>query len=110
MNRDAIRDLAASELGLATSIFEYAEAREELRAAAERIGFPLVVKPVMSSSGKGQSTVRDAAGIDTAWDYAAAGMRGDRLRVIDEAFIRSEERRVGKECVSTCRYRWSAYH
>jgi phosphoribosylglycinamide formyltransferase 2 len=87
MNRDAIRDLAASELGLATSIFEYAEAREELRAAAERIGFPLVVKPVMSSSGKGQSTVRDAAGIDTAWDYAAAGMRGDRLRVIAEAFI-----------------------
>src|SRR3546814_6736948 len=59
MNRDAIRDLAASELGLATSIFEYAEAREELRAAAERIGFPLVVKPVMSSSGKEQSTVRD---------------------------------------------------
>src|SRR3546814_29863 len=58
-----------------------------LRAAAERIGFPLVVKPVMSSSGKGQSTVRDAAGIDTAWDYAAAGMRGDRLRVIAEAFI-----------------------
>lgn len=87
MNRDAIRDLAASELGLATSTFEYAEAREELRAAAERIGFPLVVKPVMSSSGKGQSTVRDAAGIDAAWDYAAAGMRGDRLRVIAEAFI-----------------------
>jgi phosphoribosylglycinamide formyltransferase 2 len=87
MNRDAIRDLAASELGLTTSTFEYAEAREELRAAAERIGFPLVVKPVMSSSGKGQSTVRDAAGIDAAWDYAAAGMRGDRLRVIAEAFI-----------------------
>ncbi len=87
MNRDAIRDLAANELGLTTSTFEYAEAREELRAAAERIGFPLVVKPVMSSSGKGQSTVRDAAGIDAAWDYAAAGMRGDRLRVIAEAFI-----------------------
>ena len=87
MNRDAIRDLAANELELTTSTFEYAEAREELRAAAERIGFPLVVKPVMSSSGKGQSTVRDAAGIDAAWDYAAAGMRGDRLRVIAEAFI-----------------------
>ena len=87
MNRDAIRDLAANELGLTTSTFEYAEAREELRAAAERIGFPLVVKPVMSSSGKGQSTVRDAAGVDAAWDYAAAGMRGDRLRVIAEAFI-----------------------
>ena len=87
MNRDAIRDLAASELGLATSTFEYAETREELRAAAGRIGFPLVVKPVMSSSGKGQSTVKDAAAIDAAWDYAAAGMRGDRLRVIAEAFI-----------------------
>ena len=87
MNRDAIRDLAASELGLTTSTFEYAETREELRAAAVRIGFPLVVKPVMSSSGKGQSTVKDAADIDVAWDYAAAGMRGDRLRVIAEAFI-----------------------
>lgn len=87
MNRDAIRDLAASELGLRTSTFEYATAREELAAAAGRIGFPLVVKPVMSSSGKGQSTVKDAAGIDAAWDYAAAGMRGDRLRVIAEAFI-----------------------
>lgn len=87
MNRDAIRDLAASELGLATSTFEYATSRDELAAAAERIGFPLVVKPVMSSSGKGQSMVRDAAGIDAAWDYAAAGMRGDRLRVIAEAFV-----------------------
>ena len=87
MNRDAIRDLAASELGLTTSTFEYATSREELAAAAARIGFPLVVKPVMSSSGKGQSTVKDTAGIDAAWDYAAAGMRGDRLRVIAEAFI-----------------------
>jgi len=87
MNRDAIRDLAASELGLTTSSFEYAETREELHAAAMRIGFPLVVKPVMSSSGKGQSTVKDADGIDAAWNYAAAGMRGDRLRVIAEAFI-----------------------
>lgn len=87
MNRDAIRDLAASELGLKTSTFEYATSRDELAAAAERVGFPLVVKPVMSSSGKGQSTVRDAAGIDAAWDYAAAGMRGDRLRVIAEAFV-----------------------
>jgi len=87
MNRDAIRDLAASELGLATSTFEYATSRDELAAAAARIGFPLVVKPVMSSSGKGQSTVRSAADIDAAWDYAAAGMRGDRLRVIAEAFV-----------------------
>jgi phosphoribosylglycinamide formyltransferase 2 len=87
MNRDAIRDLAASELQLTTSTFEYAETREELVAAANRIGFPLVVKPVMSSSGKGQSTVKSAADIDAAWEYAAAGMRGDRLRVIAEAFI-----------------------
>lgn len=87
MNRDAIRDLAASELGLATSTFEYATSRDELAAAAARVGFPLVVKPVMSSSGKGQSTVRSATDIDAAWDYAAAGMRGDRLRVIAEAFV-----------------------
>jgi phosphoribosylglycinamide formyltransferase 2 len=87
MNRDAIRDLAAGELGLTTSRFEYATSRDELAAAAARIGFPLVVKPVMSSSGKGQSTVREAAAIDAAWDYAAAGMRGDRMRVIAEAFV-----------------------
>ena len=87
MNRDAIRDLAASELGLATSRYQYAESREELHAACAAIGLPLVVKPVMSSSGKGQSTVRDTADIDAAWDYAAAGMRGDRLRVIAEQFV-----------------------
>ena len=87
MNRDAIRDLAAGELGLTTSRFEYATSRDELAAAAARIGFPLVVKPVMSSSGKGQSTVQAAADVDAAWDYAAAGMRGDRSRVIAEAFV-----------------------
>ena len=87
MNRDAIRDLAAGELGLVTSRFAYAESREELHAAVGEIGLPLVVKPVMSSSGKGQSTVRAATEIDAAWDYAAAGMRGDRLRVIAEAFV-----------------------
>lgn len=87
MNRDAIRDLAAGELGLVTSRFEYATSRDELRAAAGRVGYPLVVKPVMSSSGKGQSMVPDADAIDAAWDYAAAGMRGDRLRVIAEAFV-----------------------
>lgn len=87
MNRDAIRDLAAGELGLVTSAFEYATSREELHEAAARIGFPLVVKPVMSSSGKGQSTVKGIADVDSAWDHAAAGMRGDRLRVIAEAFV-----------------------
>lgn len=87
MNRDAIRDLAAGELGLATSHYRYAESREELHAAAAAIGVPLVVKPVMSSSGKGQSTVRDVGALDAAWDYAVAGMRGDRPRVIVEAFV-----------------------
>lgn len=87
MNRDAIRDLAASELGLNTSRYLYAESREELHAAVAALGLPLVVKPVMSSSGKGQSTMRTEADIDASWDYAAAGMRGDRLRVIAEQFI-----------------------
>ena len=87
MNRDAIRDLAAGKLGLATSRYRYAESLEQVRAAAEFTGFPCVIKPVMSSSGKGQSTVRDAEGLVAAWDYAVAGMRGDRARVIVEAFV-----------------------
>jgi phosphoribosylglycinamide formyltransferase 2 len=87
MNRDAIRDLAANELGLKTSRYLYAESREELHAAMAELGLPLVIKPVMSSSGKGQSTVRDAEALDAAWDYAVAGMRGDRVRVIAEQFI-----------------------
>ncbi len=87
MNRDAIRDLASRELGLLTSRYDYAQSREELCVIAEKIGAPLVVKPVMSSSGKGQSTVRDLSEIDAAWDYAADGMRGDRVRVIAEQFI-----------------------
>ena len=87
MNRDAIRDLAAGELGLATSRYRYAESLDEVRAAAEFTGLPCVIKPVMSSSGKGQSTVGDEAGLGAAWDYAVAGMRGDRARVIVEAFV-----------------------
>ncbi|QLC26262.1 formate-dependent phosphoribosylglycinamide formyltransferase [Parasphingopyxis algicola] len=87
MNRDAIRDLASEELGLRTSAYRYAESREELHAAAQAVGVPLVVKPVMSSSGKGQSTVREMEEVDAAWDYAADGMRGDRQRVIAEAFV-----------------------
>ena len=87
MNRDAIRDLAAGELGLATSLYRYAESLEEVRAAAQFTGFPCVIKPVMSSSGKGQSKVDDGAGLEAAWDYAVAGMRGDRRRVIVEQFI-----------------------
>lgn len=87
MNRDAIRDLAAQDLKLRTSEYRYAESRDELHAAVEAVGLPLVVKPVMSSSGKGQSSVREAGDIDAAWDYAAEGMRGDRQRVIAEAFV-----------------------
>jgi len=87
MNRDAIRDIAAGELGLVTSRYRYAESLQEVRAAASFTGFPCVIKPVMSSSGKGQSTVRSEAELAAAWDYAVAGMRGDRARVIVEAFV-----------------------
>ena len=87
MNRDAIRDLAAQELGVRTSRYGYATTLDEVRAAAEDTGFPCVIKPVMSSSGKGQSTVQDEAGLEAAWDYAVANMRGDRARVIVEQFI-----------------------
>lgn len=87
MNRDRIREVAAAELGLPTSKYLYAETLEEMRAAVASIGLPCVVKPVMSSSGKGQSTVREAEAVDAAWAYAVDGMRGDRKRVIVEAFI-----------------------
>ncbi|MFN3864158.1 MAG: formate-dependent phosphoribosylglycinamide formyltransferase [Erythrobacter sp.] len=87
MNRDAIRDLAAGELGLVTSQYGYAASYAEAQAVAERIGYPLVMKPVMSSSGKGQSKVDTPEALEAAWDYAVANMRGDRARVICEAFI-----------------------
>ena len=87
MNRDAIRDLAAGELGLVTSRYRYAESFEEVQAGARHTGFPCVIKPVMSSSGKGQSKVDDESGLQEAWDYACANMRGDRARVIVEEFI-----------------------
>jgi phosphoribosylglycinamide formyltransferase 2 len=87
MNRDGIRDFAASELGLVTSKYCFAETREEAIAAATEVGLPCVVKPVMSSSGKGQSTAKDEGEVGKAWDYAVANMRGDRPRVIIEEFI-----------------------
>jgi phosphoribosylglycinamide formyltransferase 2 len=87
MNRDGIRDFAAQELGLTTSRYIFAETREEAVAATETVGLPAVVKPVMSSSGKGQSTARTAEELGTAFDYAVANMRGDRSRVIVEEFI-----------------------
>lgn len=87
MNRDRIREVAAVELGLRTSRYRYAESLEEVRAGAEHTGLPCVIKPVMSSSGKGQSTVRSADALESAWDYAVANMRGDRSRVIVEEFV-----------------------
>jgi phosphoribosylglycinamide formyltransferase 2 len=87
MNRDGIRDFAARELGLTTSHYRFAESREEAIAAASEVGVPCVIKPVMSSSGKGQSTAKTTADVGAAWDYAVANMRGDRPRVIVEEFI-----------------------
>jgi phosphoribosylglycinamide formyltransferase 2 len=87
MNRDGIRDFAANELGLITSRYRFAESRDEAIAAAADVGLPCVIKPVMSSSGKGQTTAKSAQEIGTAWDYAVANMRGDRPRVIVEEFI-----------------------
>ena len=87
MNRDAIRDLAAQELGVMTSRYRYAESLDEVVAGAEFTGLPCVIKPVMSSSGKGQSTVREAGELEAAWNYAVENMRGDRKRVIVEQFV-----------------------
>jgi len=89
MNRDRIRDVAVG-LGVRTAKFSYAESAAELMQQAEAIGFPVVIKPVMSSSGKGQSVARTAADIQTSWDYACHGMRGDRQKVIVEEFIHFE--------------------
>ena len=86
MNRDRIRDLAKS-IGLPTAKYEYAETMEEFTDAVKNIGLPCVVKPVMSSSGKGQSTLRTMDDIQNSWDYAISGARGDRVRIIVEEFI-----------------------
>jgi phosphoribosylglycinamide formyltransferase 2 len=89
MNRDRIRDVAVG-LGVRTAKFSYADSAAELLAQAEAIGFPVVIKPVMSSSGKGQSVAKTAADIQASWDCACAGMRGDRHKVIVEEFIHFE--------------------
>ena len=86
MNRDTIRNIAV-ELGIRTAQFAYAESAEELVAATEKIGYPVVVKPVMSSSGKGQSVVKCFEDIANAWNYAIDNSRGDRKKVIVEEFI-----------------------
>jgi len=88
MNREGIRCLAAEELGVATSPYAFAESYQALQAAIDAgIGYPCVVKPVMSSSGKGQSVIRSEADVQAAWDYAMAGGRVNRGRVIVEGFI-----------------------
>jgi phosphoribosylglycinamide formyltransferase 2 len=90
MNRDRIRELAHQELGVRTAKYAYATTLAEMQAAAQLIGFPNVVKPVMSSSGKGQSVVNSAAEVETAWNYAIDGSRGDSQKVIIEEFINFE--------------------
>ena len=87
MNRKAIRDLAAKDLGLRTANYRYATSAEELHKAVAAVGIPCVVKPLMSSSGKGQSTIKSEADIDKAWQYAEEGSRGDIVEVIVEAFV-----------------------
>ena len=88
MDREGIRRLAAETLGLPTSPYRFVDTREDYHAAVAAIGLPCVVKPVMSSSGKGQSTVRSPADIDAAWDYAQSGGRAGQGRCIVEGFIR----------------------
>ena len=87
MNRKAIRDLAAIDLGVRTATYSYATNAEELREGVHKCGMPCVVKPLMSSSGKGQSVIRAEADIEKAWTYACEGSRGDLQEVIVEGFI-----------------------
>lgn len=87
MNRKAIRDLAAKELGLKTANYRYATSFEELQKSVADVGMPCVVKPLMSSSGKGQSTIKSIEDIEKAWNYAVEGSRGDIVEVIVEAFV-----------------------
>ncbi|MFZ4803454.1 MAG: formate-dependent phosphoribosylglycinamide formyltransferase [Synechococcus lacustris] len=91
MNRDRIRDLAAGELGLRTARYGYARSAAELAEAAAPLGWPVVVKPVMSSSGKGQSVAKNSAELAQAWQAAAAGARGNASLVIVEEFLRFEQ-------------------
>jgi phosphoribosylglycinamide formyltransferase 2 len=87
MNREGIRRLSAETLGLPTSPYRFAQSKEEFVAAVEAIGLPCVVKPVMSSSGKGQSVLRDLAKLDESWTYAQEGGRAGRGKVIVEGFV-----------------------
>ena len=87
MNRKAIRDLAAKDLGVRTANYRYATSYEELKAGVAHTGMPCVVKPLMSSSGKGQSVIRTEEDIEKAWNYALEGSRGDLKEVIVESFV-----------------------
>ena len=87
MNRKAIRDLAAKDLGLRTANYRYATSYAELKNAVAEVGIPCVVKPLMSSSGKGQSTIKSEEEIQKAWDYSQSAKRGDIAEVIVEAFV-----------------------
>lgn len=87
MNRKAIRDLAAKDLGVRTANYRYATSYEELKAGVANTGMPCVVKPLMSSSGKGQSVIRTEEDIEKAWNYALEGSRGDLKEVIVESFV-----------------------
>ncbi len=87
MNREGIRRLAAEELGIHTSAYRFAENREEFDQAIVDIGLPCIIKPIMSSSGKGQSTIRQESDIDAAWEYAQQGGRSGAGKVIVEGFV-----------------------
>jgi phosphoribosylglycinamide formyltransferase 2 len=87
MNREGIRRLAAEELGIATSLFKFAETKEEYLDAIKEVGIPCVIKPIMSSSGKGQSTVKSEVDVESSWEYAQAGGRAGAGKVIVEGFV-----------------------
>ena len=92
MNREGIRRLAAEELELKTSSYQFAETEEEFKQAVLEIGIPCVVKPIMSSSGKGQSTIKNKEDIMPAWEYAQAGGRAGQGKVIVEGFVEFDYR------------------
>ena len=87
MNREGIRTLAAVDLGLKTSDYVFAQSKQEFLLGIEKIGFPCIVKPIMSSSGKGQSLIKSASDVDVAWDYAQEGGRAGKGKVIIEGFV-----------------------
>ena len=94
MNRKAIRDLAANELSIQTAKYKYAKSFNELKEAVAFIGVPCVVKPLMSSSGKGQSIVKNEADIEKAWQYAIKGSRGDLIEAVSYTHLTLPTKRI----------------